>query len=132
MASPPRPISKPRPVWFNVSLLNLPLPGIVSILHRASGAVLFLFAIPLVLWLLESSLASSEGHARMKSYFAHPLAKLAVLGFLWAYFHHFCAGIRYLLLDIHRGIDLESARRSSVWVLAASIALTLIVGVRLW
>ena len=55
-----------------------------------------------------------------------------LLGFAWAYLHHFCAGIRYLLLDLHRGVDLPAARRSSVIVLVVSLALTLIVGVRLW
>ena len=63
---------------------------------------------------------------------AHPVAKLALIGFAWAYLHHFCAGIRYLLLDLHQGIDLEPARRSSAVVLVVSLALTLIVGVRLW
>ena len=55
-----------------------------------------------------------------------------LLGFAWAYLHHFCAGIRYLLLDLHKGIELAPARRSSVVVLVVSLALTLIVGVRLW
>jgi len=51
---------------------------------------------------------------------------------IWAYLHHFCAGVRYLLLDINRGIELEPARRSSAVVLVLSLALTLILGVRLW
>ena len=56
----------------------------------------------------------------------------ATFGLIWAYLHHFCAGIRFLLLDIQRGIELAPARRSSVAVLAASLALTVIIGVRLW
>ena len=78
---------------------------------------------------------TKPGHllrADLKAGFAHPVAKLVLIGFAWAYLHHFCAGIRYLLLDLHQGIDLEPARRSSAVVLVVSLALTLIVGVRLW
>ncbi len=64
--------------------------------------------------------------------FANPLAKLVLIGLVWAYLHHFCAGIRYLLLDLDKGIDLKPARQSSVIVLAVSLALTLIIGARLW
>ena len=65
---------------------------------------------------------------RAKSFVAHPLVKLIVFGLIWLYLHHFCAGIRYLLLDMHKGIDLASARLSSKIVFAVSIALTLIIG----
>ena len=60
---------------------------------------------------------------------ANPLAKLVLIGLAWAYLHHFCAGIRYLLLDLHIGIELKPARQSSVIVLAVGVALTLIVAV---
>jgi succinate dehydrogenase / fumarate reductase cytochrome b subunit len=63
----------------------------------------------------------------------HPLAKIVLLGLIWFYMHHFCAGIRYLLLDLHKGVELEAARLSSKIVFAVSIALTLIIGARvLW
>ena len=68
----------------------------------------------------------------MKASFAHPVVKLMLVGVVWAYLHHFFAGIRYLLLDIHRGIELAPARRSSAVVLVLSLALTLMLGVRLW
>ena len=68
----------------------------------------------------------------MKASFSHPIAKLVLIVLLWAYLHHFCAGIRYLLLDIHHGIELEAARRSSAVVMGLSLALTLILGARLW
>jgi succinate dehydrogenase / fumarate reductase, cytochrome b subunit len=123
---------KQRPVYLDLPRIRLPLPGIVSILHRVSGALLFLAGIPLLLYGVGASLASPEAYGAMKASFAHPLAKLALLGMLWAYFHHFCAGIRYLLLDIHWGIELLPARRSSAVVLVLSLALTLIVAVRLW
>ena len=126
------PIVKPRPVYLDLPRIRLPLPGIVSILHRVSGALLFVAGIPLLLAGVAGSLASPEAYADLKAAFAHPVAKLVLIGFVWAYLHHFCAGIRYLLLDLHRGIDLEPARRSSAIVLVVSVALTLIVGVRLW
>jgi succinate dehydrogenase / fumarate reductase, cytochrome b subunit len=127
-SSPP----KPRPVYLNLVAIRLPVPGIASILHRVSGAALFLFGIPLLLCAVQASLASAESFAALKATFGHPLAKLATVGFAWAYFHHFCAGIRYLLIDVHVGDDLAPARRSSVAVIAISVALTLIVAVRLW
>ena len=68
----------------------------------------------------------------MQSMFEHPLCKLVLVGLLWAYLHHFFAGIRYLLIDLHVGDDLTPARQSSVVVLVASLALTLIIAVRLW
>ena len=123
---------KQRPVYLDLVRIRLPLPGIVSILHRFSGALLFLVGIPLLLAGLAASLESPESYADVKAAFANPLAKLVLIGFLWAYLHHFFAGIRFLLLDLLQGIDLPSARRSSVVVLVASLALTLILGARLW
>ena len=123
---------KRRPVYLDLTRIRLPLPGIVSILHRISGALLFLIGIPLLLCSLAASLHSNDSFAELKAAFGHPLAKLALIGMLWAYVHHFFAGIRFLLLDTLQGIDLPSARRSSVAVLAVSLALTLIIGVRLW
>ena len=123
---------KQRPVYLDLVRIRLPLPGIVSILHRVSGTLLFLVGIPLLLAGLAASLESPESYADVKVAFANPLAKLVLIGFLWAYLHHFFAGIRFLLLDLLQGIDLPSARRSSVVVLVASLALTLILGARLW
>ena len=123
---------KQRPVYLDLVRIRLPLPGIVSILHRISGALLFLIGIPLLLAGLAASLESPESYADVKAAFAQPLAKLVLIGFLWAYVHHFFAGIRFLFLDLLTGIDLPSARRSSAAVLAASLALTLILGARLW
>ena len=123
---------KQRPVYLDLVRIRLPLPGIVSILHRISGTFLFLIGIPLLLAGLAASLESPESYADVRAAFANPLAKLVLIGFLWAYLHHFFAGIRFLLLDLLQGIDLPSARRSSVVVLVASLALTLILGARLW
>lgn len=123
---------KPRPVYLNLVQIRLPLPGFVSILHRISGAALFLIGIPLALYALQESLASPDAFARLAAIFSQPLAKLVLIGLVWAYLHHFCAGIRFLLLDLDQGIQLKQARQSSVIVLVVSLVLTVIIGARLW
>lgn len=123
-------IKKKRPKNLDLTTIRLPLPGILSILHRVSGAGLFL-CLPLLLWLFQSSLATPESFAAFKAVATHPIVKLLLLGLIWAFCHHFCAGIRYLFLDMHVGIDLESARLSSKIVFAVSLALTAILGVAL-
>ena len=123
--------SKTRPKYLQLTAIRLPLPGIVSILHRISGAGLFL-CLPLLLWLFASSLGSPESFDTFRSVVGHPLAKLLLLGLMWAYLHHFCAGIRFLMLDLNKGTDLPAARKSSVAVLVVSLTLTVILGVKLW
>jgi succinate dehydrogenase / fumarate reductase cytochrome b subunit len=127
---------KLRPKYLSLPALlfeiRLPLPGWVSILHRISGALL---VFPLVAWLLfilDASLASEQGFEKTRAYLQLPLVKLGVLVFIWSYAHHFCAGIRFLLLDINRGIELRQARASSVIVLVTSLALTAWFGVKIW
>ena len=127
-----RPVTKPRPVYLNLVRIRLPLPGIVSILHRVSGAALYLIGLPLLLVGVQRSLASPEAFDSFRAALSNPLAKIVLIGLIWAYLHHFCAGIRFLLLDVHQGIELGPARLSSVIVLVVSLALTLIVGVLLW
>ncbi|MCC6473196.1 MAG: succinate dehydrogenase, cytochrome b556 subunit [Burkholderiales bacterium] len=123
--------NKLRPVWYNVSPRNQSVNALVSIGHRASGAVLF-FGLFWLLYLLDASLASAESFDRFRSIAGHPLSKLVLIGFLWAFLHHFCAGIRFLFLDIHKGADIGSARRTAGSVFAVSILLTLVLGVALW
>jgi succinate dehydrogenase / fumarate reductase cytochrome b subunit len=122
-------LKKRRPKNLDLATIRLPLPGILSILHRVSGASLFLL-LPVLLWLFESSITQHKAYAAIQGITDNLLVKLILLGLVWFYMHHFCAGIRYLLLDLHKGIDLESARLSSKIVFAVSIALTLIIGAR--
>jgi succinate dehydrogenase / fumarate reductase cytochrome b subunit len=126
---------KSRPKYLNLQALlfeiRLPLSGWVSILHRISGVLLFVSAVWL-LFLLDRSLASEASFEFVKRYLGLPLVKLSMLVLVWAYCHHFCAGIRFLLLDLDKGIDKQSARTSSVVVLAAGVALTVLFGVMLW
>ncbi len=123
-------MNKKRPKHLALHKIKLPLPGFVSILHRVSGVLLFL-SIPLLLWLLQSSLLSIETYTQLTEFTGHPLSKLVLLGLLWAFLHHFCAGIRYLALDLHWVSTLAQARASSWWVLGVSLLLTLLIGAKL-
>lgn len=124
-------IKKARPKHLDLTKIRLPLPGYVSILHRVSGAGLFLM-LGMLLWLFDQSLSSPESFASYKEVISHPLMKLVLLGLLWAYLHHFCAGIRFLLLDLHKGIELPAARQSALAVLIVSLVLTVVIGAKLW
>jgi len=125
------PSAAKRPKHLDLLRISLPLPAKVSILHRVSGALLFL-ALPFLLFNLDRSLDSAEGYADAAAFFGQPLVKLVVLLLVWSYAHHFCAGIRYLLLDMHVGLDRVPANRSALIVLGASLLLTALVGVQLW
>lgn len=124
-------MSKPRPKHLDLTKIRFPVMAIVSGMHRISGAVLFLF-IPLLLWLWQESLASPQSFAAFTALVAQPLMKIVLLGLLWGYLHHLCAGIRHLALDLDFGTELAAARASSKVVLAVSIGLTLAAGVALW
>ena len=127
---------KIRPKYLSLSAIlfqiRLPLPGWVSILHRISGAWLVFPFAAWLLYMLDTSLASEQGFAYMKQYLQLPLVKAGLLLFIWALCHHFCAGIRYLLLDVHVGVALRPARWSSAAVIAGGLLLTAFFGARLW
>jgi succinate dehydrogenase / fumarate reductase cytochrome b subunit len=124
-------MSKARPKFLNLFQIRQPVPAIVSILHRVSGAILFLF-----LWLflvgLQKSLASAESYASLRAFLDEPLMKIVLLGLLWAYLQHTFAGMRHLALDLRLGIQLPAARTTAWMVLTASFGLTLIIGALLW
>ena len=122
---------KKRPKYLNLFQIKLPMAGFVSILHRISGFGLFLM-LPLLIWLLELSLGSQASFARAQAIVAHPLVKLLLIGILWAFLHHFCMGIRILLIDVHVGVDKVQAGNSAKMVLAVSLPMTLILGAKLW
>lgn len=124
-------MQKKRPIHLALHLIRLPLPGVVSIFHRITGLLLF-FALPLLLLMLQESLRSIETYSRLMEWLGLPLAKLAMLGVLWAFLFHFCAGLRYLAIDMHVLKNLRQARESSMVVLIASFLLTLLIGARLW
>ncbi len=120
-----------RPKYLNLLQIRMPLPAVVSIMHRISGAALFL-ALPLLLWWLQQSLTSPDTFTELRATFSHWLAKLVIIGLLWSYLHHVCAGIRHLMLDMDYGTELEAARLTSMLVFGVSITLTIVAAARLW
>ena len=124
-------INNQRPKHLALHLIELPLSGFVSILHRITGLLLFL-ALPFLLLMLQYSLHSIESYTQLQSLLSHPISKLILLGILWAALHHFCAGLRYLAIDLQLVCNLEQARFSSRLVMATSLLLIFLLGVKLW
>jgi succinate dehydrogenase / fumarate reductase cytochrome b subunit len=124
-------MTKQRPKHLALHEIRLPLAGFASILHRISGAGLFLM-LPLLIWLLQLSLGSTQGSVEMfAAITGNWLVKLILLGLIWAFLHHFCMGIRILLIDIHVGVEKQQAHSSAVAVMVVSLALTAILGLKL-
>ena len=129
--------SKRRPQYRNLSVpqilsYRLPLAGKTSILHRVSGALLFLCLPIVIVPLFGRSVTSPETFAGLAQWTSNPLFKLVLLAIIWGYLHHFCAGIRYLTLDMHMGNDKQTAQKTAAAVLVVSLALTVILGLKLF
>ncbi len=128
---------KQRPQYRNVSVpqilsYRLPLAAKTSILHRISGALLFLALPILILPLLAMSLSSPAGFAALSNVFSVVPVKIVMLILVWGYLHHFCAGIRFLALDLGKGNDKYSAHKSAASVLIVSLTLTFIFALKLF
>jgi succinate dehydrogenase / fumarate reductase cytochrome b subunit len=123
---------KPRPKYYDLNLAHLWPPALLSIFHRITGAALFFPLLPLGLYILQTSLASEAGFARWHDLAQHPVAKLAVFLVAWSYAHHFFAGIRYLILDLHVMGSKPAARASALAVFALGLVAALAVGACLW
>src|SRR5258705_11935824 len=104
---------KPRPKYYDLNLAHLPPPGLVSIIHRVTGALLFFPILPILLYALHVTLGSEEGFTRWQEFFSRPVVKLAIVGAALLYAHQFFAGIRYLLLHKHSGIEKKPTRTSA-------------------
>jgi succinate dehydrogenase / fumarate reductase, cytochrome b subunit len=134
--------AKPRP-GENMRLLDalgyrLPLAGVVSILHRASGGLMFVL-MPFIIWMFDTSLTSEISYAQFTAVFAGGVGflpgwffKLVALALIWAYLHHFIAGVRHLWMDATHAVTLEFGRKSAVFTLAVSVVLTLALGAKLY
>jgi succinate dehydrogenase / fumarate reductase cytochrome b subunit len=117
--------AKPRPVFLNLMQIRLPVAGVMSIIHRATGVVMVL-SIPLLIYLLDLSLAGPQGFAEAGALFDNILVKLILLGFIWGLMHHLLAGIRYLLIDIDIGVEKPLFRHTAWAVIIAAPVLALI------
>ena len=115
-----------RPVYLNLFKIRLPVAGMVSLAHRASGILMFL-AMPFIVYLLDLSVQSNEGFQQAMAMLQHPVIIAVQLIFVWALAHHLFAGIRFLLIDADIGVDKESANRNSWWVIALSLGVVVVV-----
>ena len=117
---------------------RLPLAGLVSILHRASGGLMFVL-MPFIIWMVDTSLTSEISYAQFTAVFAGGAGflpgwffKLVALALIWAYLHHFIAGVRHLWMDATHAVTLEFGRKSAVFTLGLSVVLTLALGAKLF
>lgn len=138
-------LAKQRPEFRNIHALTdlptyrLPLAGQVSILHRVSGVLMFVL-MPFIIWMFDTSLSSEISFARFRAAFTSGLwffpgwfIKLVALALIWAYLHHFIAGLRHLLMDVnHAAVTKQFGRRSALFTLIASLSLTVILGAKLF
>ena len=138
-------LAKKRPEFRNINALTdlpsyrLPAAGWVSILHRVSGVMMFLL-MPFIIWMFDTSVSSEYSFARFKAAFNSGLGfvpgwffKLVALALIWAYLHHFIAGLRHLWMDVsHSAVSKEFGKSSALVTLALSIGLTLVLGAKLF
>lgn len=120
-----------RPKNLNLLTIRLPINAVVSILHRISGMVLFL-VLPFLLWAMRASLQSVDSYAMLAHVLQHWVFKLILIGFAWAFSHHFFAGLRHLGQDVHWMSTLQKARFSSRLVLVFSALSVLVFAVLIW
>ena len=137
--------AKKRPEFRNINAFTdlpsyrLPLAGIVSILHRISGAIMFVL-MPFIIWMFDTSVSSEISFAKFKAAFnigmlglPGMLWKLVALALIWAFLHHFMAGLRHLWSDTHHSaVTKEFGRTSALVTLVLSVALTLVLGAKLF
>ncbi|AJK49886.1 succinate dehydrogenase, cytochrome b556 subunit [Burkholderia plantarii] len=131
-------VRKPRPEYRNIGIgditlkYRLPLAGQLSIFHRVSGALLFL-SLPFLLYLFDQSLTSELSFDVFKAFLSNIIVKLIVLVLSWAFLHHFCAGVRHLLMDVnHDAVTKEGGKRTAAIVFVVSLVLTLVVALKLF
>jgi len=122
-------MNRQRPYFLDLPAIRLPIGGVVSILHRASGALLAL-TIPCMLYTLMLSLRSAEDFARVQAFFSGWLGWLISMGAIWAFLHHLFAGLRHLGFDLGWGEEKLRARLTAKLVLAAAILLVGLIALR--
>ena len=137
-------LAKKRPEFRNINALadlptyRLPPAGWVSILHRVSGLLMFLL-LPLIIWMFDNSISSEISFAKFSAAFNIGLGfvpgwfmKLVALALIWAYLHHFIAGLRHLYMDMCHAVSKEFGKSSAIVTLALSVGLTLVLGAKLF
>lgn len=123
----------------DLTTYRLPVAGIVSILHRVSGVLMFLL-MPFIIWMFDTSVSSEISFERFKAAFNSGLGfvpgwllKLVALALIWAYLQHFIAGLRHLWMDMsHDAVNKQFGQSSAIAVLVLSLGLTLVLGAKLF
>ena len=103
----------------------------VSILHRITGFLLFL-SIPIFIYLLNLSLSNNDFYSAFYMNSSTIIAKLFYIGLIFIFVYHMCAGVRYLFLDVHKGIELKTAKKTAWLVIIVSLVITLVLGTLIW
>jgi succinate dehydrogenase / fumarate reductase, cytochrome b subunit len=137
-------LAKKRPEFRNINALKdlptyrLPAAGIVSILHRISGLIMFLL-LPFIIWMFDTSVSSEISFAKFSAAFnvglgvvPAVLVKVVVLGLIWAYLHHLIAGVRHVYMDVCHAVSKEFGKSSAIVTLALSLGLTAALGAKLF
>jgi succinate dehydrogenase / fumarate reductase cytochrome b subunit len=137
-------LAKKRPEFRNINALTdlptyrLPVAGIVSILHRISGLIMFLL-LPLIVWMFDTSVSSEISFAKFSAAFTvglgfvpAVLVKVVVLGLIWAYLHHMIAGVRHVYMDVCHAVTKEFGKSSAIVTLVLSLGLTAALGAKLF
>jgi succinate dehydrogenase / fumarate reductase cytochrome b subunit len=138
------PLRTARPEFRNINAFKdlttyrLPAAGWVSILHRVSGGLMFLL-LPFVVWMMDASLSSELSYGTFTAVFSAGVGvvpgwflKLVALALIWAYLHHFCAGVRHLIMDATHKVDKAYGRSSAIVTLVLSLGLTVVLGAKLF
>jgi succinate dehydrogenase / fumarate reductase cytochrome b subunit len=145
MSESATPVARKRPEFRNINAFTdlttyrLPAAGIVSILHRISGAILFVL-MPFIIWMFDTSISSEISFGRFTSAFSAGMLglpgviwKLVVLALIWSFLHHFIAGLRHLWMDTsHKAVSKEWGRSSAIFTLVTSLALTAVLAAKLF
>jgi len=124
-------LKQQRPVYLNLLKIRLPIPGLVSILHRMSGILLFL-VIPFVLWLLHCSLYSYSSFNQLSIGLQTPVCKWSLFVIVAAFVYHLTAGLRHMIMDCGWGESLFAGRLSAMVVLVINVLFVILLGIRLW
>jgi succinate dehydrogenase / fumarate reductase, cytochrome b subunit len=138
-------LAKKRPEFRNINAFSdlpsyrLPAPGWVSILHRVSGVLMFVL-LPFIIWMFDTSVSSEISFARFRAAFESGFAfvpgwfiKLVALALIWAYLHHFIAGVRHVWMDVsHTAVSKQFGMASAKVTLVASLVLTVVLGAKLF
>ena len=137
-------LAKKRPEFRNINAFSdlptykLPIAGIVSILHRISGVLMFLL-MPFIIWMFDTSVSSEISFSRFKAVFNVGVGfvpgwffKLVALAIIWAYLHHLSAGLRHLYMDVAHAVTKEFGRSSAIATLAVSLGLTALLAAKLF